>query len=108
MSETRHYKGSLKEVNLGDLSIEQFAKQKTGGGKLDSWFDSYAEKLMEDDEYLIHDGKLYEVTANEMESDNEMFEMHKDGDVLKFEVMYYDGGCSFEEAIQEAFKELGK
>jgi hypothetical protein len=107
MSETVHYKGTLTKVDLEGLTIEEFAKKTVGEGNLEQWCDSYAEQLMDDDEYMIRNGDLYKIDSEEVDTDYDIFNMNEAPDkTLKFEVMYYNGGCGFTEALNEAFERM--
>lgn len=104
MSETVHYKGKLKEVEkLENEKLDDLCKRYLNNKPLPSCFESYIE-LIEDELYkniVIHNEKLYEVVEmNEIHYDEDIFIMNDD---LSFEVRYYNGGCSFHEAIEEAF-----
>lgn len=108
MSETVHYKGVLKQVErLDGESLEEQCKRLLGNNELPSYFDSYADWLV--DNYYktmtIQNGVVYEVEKVEVDLDSDIFiaNQKKDGSI-EFEVRYYNGGCGFDEALEEAIK----
>jgi len=106
MSETVHYKGTLTVVErLEGETLEEQCKRLMEGCELDSWNGSYKERLMDDEyeKYVIHNDILYSVEKKDIgEYDCFSIVERKDG-TLEFDVMYYNGGCSFDEAIEYAF-----
>ena len=109
MSETVHYKGKLKEIELlEDETFEMQCKRILGVESLGG-YDSYSERLsaaIYDDLYkkylLIDKNTLYEIVElSEHDPDKDKFLIDDD---LSFEVKYYNGGCSFNEAINKAFE----
>ena len=106
MSETVHYKGTLTVAErLEGETLEEQCKRLMEGCELDSWNGSYREQLMDDgyEKYVIHNDILYSVEKKDIgEYDCFSIVERKDG-TLEFDVMYYNGGCSFDEAIEYAF-----
>jgi hypothetical protein len=100
MSETVHYSGKLLPTNktaiefIGDVKIS------------DSYED--VEEYFADNFYheaVIVDGKVFTVDREEVDQSGDVFNSHKNADgSIDFEVRYYNGGCSFDEAIEEALK----
>lgn len=69
--------------------------------------DSYREKLEDEGyrKYFITDAAVYEVEAEEKDPDDDIFRATKNEDgSIDFEVKYYNGGCSFNEALDEAIR----
>ena len=99
MSETVHYKGKLKLI--GEATNELCEKLY---GKTLTCQDDFIEALIYDtDNYIINNGKLYEVISK-VHFDEDIFEIKKiDDETYEYDVMYYNGGCSFNEAIDTAF-----
>ena len=104
MSETEAYTGVLKPTGktLKEVMDDQI-------------FPSYYDKNDEDDvneffmdlfhqDMILVNGMVYEV-EKEDKSDGDIFEstILENGNI-KFTVQYYNGGCSFDEAIEEALK----
>lgn len=103
MSETVHYKGRLRKVSLDGESVEDCAK-RLYPGDLDM-YDDYTEK-MENEGYkhhVVYHDEVYEAEIKKIDPDFEVMEASKNEDgSFSLEVRYYNGGCSFEEAIMEA------
>ena len=111
MSETVHYKGTLREVyrHENDTLEGQCKRILNGSNKeLDiECYDSYKEMLLDEGyyDYIILDDILYSVNKQNIDPDNDVFNMSEEADgTFNFEVKYYNGGCSFIEAIECAFE----
>lgn len=117
MSETVYYKGllrlagKLKGETLEEqcrrvlIEKEKHAKEE----ELGDWYDSYQEKLEDKlyDDYIVLDESLYTIANVEtIDPYNDIFSMQEQRDGLNFKVQYYNGGCSFSEAIEEAYRNL--
>lgn len=112
MSETRHYRGTAVKVSEGAKEIEAFAKnllQEHGKTEVPSYCDSWTEYL-EDyfyNRFVRINNVLYD-TADKVEvGEEDVFIAHKYDNGYKFEVAYYDGGMSFDEAVEEAISNAG-
>lgn len=106
MSETRHYRGKLKLVTTGKEQVESTAKELLGAEdrkELPSCFDSWGEYLMDVfyKGYVVINDSLYAVEKKEV-GEEDVFVASETEDGYKFEVQYYDGVMSFDEAIEEA------
>lgn len=112
MSSTVHYKGILKKVErLEGESLEEQCKRLLENKELPSYFDSYQEYLTDlfYKSMVIHNDTIYKAEKEEIDPDNDIFNATlKDNGEIEFEVRYYNGGCSFDEAIEEAFKNIDK
>lgn len=107
MSRVEHYSGTLKLVErLTDETIEDQCKRILKNVELED-YDSYEKMLLSetDDEYIVNQGVLYSVIRKELDPDESLFRISKgqNGEIT-FEVKYYNGGCSFDEALEYAFK----
>ena len=98
MSETEHTKGKLVptgktvEEYLGDVYLKSWHTD------LEEYFqDEYYEKA------VLINGYVFEVESKIIEPYEDIFEaeLNDDGS-YNFEVKYYNGGCGFNEAIEEA------
>lgn len=107
MSEVRHYKGTAVRVAVGAKEIEAFAKnilQEHGKTEVPSYCDSWTEYL---EDYFYNrfariNNALYD-TADKVEvGEEDVYNAVRVKDGYKFEVQYYDGGESFDEALQQA------
>ena len=107
MSETVHYRGTLTVVErLKNETIEEQCKRILNGAELDIYNDSYQEQLMDDnyEKLVIRGGVLYSVEKKDIEQDQDIFTMtENENGTFDFEVRYYNGGCSFDEAMEYAF-----
>lgn len=114
MSEMVHYSGKLQLVDkLPNETLEEQCKRilaKHNYFELDSYCDSWREMLYEElyERYVIANNTIYEVVEKKHRSiDEDIFEAHANLDgSIEYEVMYYNGGCSFNEAIEEALENL--
>ena len=72
----------------------------------DSWSEMLCDKLYQ--QYVIVGEEVYKVIEkNHRGIDEDIFEAYDNGDgTINYEVMYYDGGCSFDEAIEEALENM--
>ena len=114
MSETVHYTGKLQLVHkIPNETLEEQCKRILTehnyfelNGYCDSWREMLCEELYE--RYVISCGEVYKVIEkNHKGMDNDVFNAHdnKDG-TIDYEVMYYNGGCSFNEAIEIALENM--
>lgn len=114
MSETVRYTGKLKLVEkLNNETLEEQCKkilEECAYSKLNDYCDSWEEMLCDElyDEYVICNDKLYEILEkNSQDTDCDIFESYDNGDgTISYEVMYYNGGCGFAEAIEYALDNL--
>jgi hypothetical protein len=110
VSETVHYKGVLKYVERNDgESLEEQCKRLLENKEIPSYFDSYAEYFADEyyHKFTIQNGNLYSVEKEDVDPFYDMFNASiTDNGDIKFEVRYYNGGCGFDEAIEEALKRI--
>jgi hypothetical protein len=110
LSETVHYKGVLKKVErLEGEKLEDQCKRLLENKSLPTYFDSYVEYLLDEryHEITIQNGVVYRVEKESVDSDGDIFRATTgDSGEIKFEVRYYNGGCGFDEAIEEAIKNI--
>lgn len=107
MSEMVHYKGTLLPVDkIGNETLEDQCKRISGREK--EGYDTYAEVLLDYEykNYVVHNDILYRVSKREIANDSDVFNAtrHENG-LIDFEVLYYNGGCSFDEAIGYALED---
>jgi len=56
------------------------------------------------EKYVIYDDILYSVKKNRLDPEQSLFMAHRNDDgTVDFEVRYYNGGTSFDEAIEYVF-----
>lgn len=114
MSETVHYKGKIQLVpKLENETLEDVCKRimnEYDCFELDSYCNTWREFMADElyERYVVINDDVYEVTDKKYFSDEyDIFKAHKVSDTeYEYEVMYYNGGCSFEEAIEEAFNQM--
>jgi len=107
MSETVHYTGRIKEINLGDLTASEkllilkgrgFDVEDDGDG---DWFC---------DDLHINMSHIYEILEKESHAaDGNIMDAkaEEDGSIF-FNLRYYNGGCGFDEALDRAIKRMDK
>jgi hypothetical protein len=106
MSETMHYRGILTVVTrLECETLEEQCKRIMESCELDIFNDSYQEQLIFDsyERYVIRDDVLYLVEKKDVGDDSIFIITEGEDGAFNFEVRYYNGGCSFDEAIEYAF-----
>lgn len=110
MSRTVHYKGVMKKAErLEGESLEEQCKRLIGDKELPSYCDSYEEFLNDTfyQEMSIQNGTVYLIEKNEIDLDEDLYQasLNDNGDI-EFEVRYYTGGSSFDEALQDAIRTI--
>lgn len=110
MSETVHYAGILKLIAEGEEEAIKFADQLLADKELPSYCSNKLELLLDDDKYEFSGENLYEIISKEKLAEGDVFHMAptSNPDYFEFRVQYYNGGCSFGEAIEVAEKELNR
>lgn len=104
--------GTLKKVDLGDLSIEEVCKQmcttllpKAEFYKFQTSYKSWQACLADNfyNEYFIHNNILYKVDLLEQSDDDPYFckVIATGKDEYTFAGTYYNGSCSMYECIEE-------
>lgn len=103
MSEVVHYKGTMKKIAEGKY-IESMAKKILESDELPTWYDSWYEYLqdMKYKEYVVINDILYKTDYEKIDPEDEFFIAEKIEDGYSFNVKYYNCGCGFDEALQEA------
>jgi len=109
MSETVHYIGKLTLVPIeGDIqNIAKMILQKEGWSL--EGYNDFLEAL-EDwsyKKYIIYNENIYKVDMKESDPYSNMaIATKKEDGTIDFEVRYYNGGCSFSEAIEDALRKI--
>lgn len=114
MSRTVHYTGRLELVEkLKDETLEEQCKRILSlynytdlHGYCDTWEEMLCDELYE--KYVIHNEDVYKVVEKRSRNtDYDVFEAIENSDgSISYVVMYYNGGCSFDEAIGYALNKL--
>lgn len=111
MSETVHYKGILIEMEkLKNETLENQCKRLLNNVELSDYCDTYQE-MFEDEfyqQYFIFNNIIYKVdNKQDIDPDDSIFIANKnENGTIEFEVKYYNGGCSFNEALEEALENM--
>lgn len=111
MSEQVHFVGVLRPVERKyHESLEEQCQKicmDNGYKQLDGYLDSWTEVIFEElyDKYVVVNDNLYEVLSKRMLENHDVYSAHRNLDgTISYEVSYYNGGCCFEEALEEAFR----
>lgn len=108
MSETVHYKGTLTKFEKQENeTLEDQCKRLSDNKEIPSYYDSYIEFFSDEyyQHYIIIDNDIYSISKKSIDIDDEIFESKRiNKHVIEFQVKYYNGGCNFNEAIEEALK----
>lgn len=109
MSQYVRYKGKIKPigcvVELEDFADEYLRRACSTEDYNDAkdYYKTKVEFLIDQfyDEFLVSSGMLYEILEKEsMDSEPDIFDATELSDgTVEFQVMYYNGGCGFSEAI---------
>lgn len=110
MSETVHYKGVLRKIErYENESLEEQCKRLLDNKELPSYFDNYEEYFSDEyyHKFTIHNGVIYSIEKEDVDPDSDIFNaINGVNGEINFEVRYYNGGCGFDEAIEEAIKNI--
>ena len=112
MSENITASGKLIKVNLKNQTMYDYMRKKLDEKKIDHISLSNQEMAFEFYEYyyenyIILKNILYHLKSNNSVDADNSFQLAYDEDGnLNFFIQYYNGGCSMEEALEEAFKTL--
>lgn len=109
MSYTEVHAGKCRKIFTGTKEeIEEFCEKKMGGKK-DDFYDSYTGQFIDDFyyEYQIIGNSIYEIIFDIENNDGDIFfaEEDSDGDI-NYVLQYYNGSCSFSEALEEAIENM--
>lgn len=122
MSDYVRFKGKIKKVDIGDLTATEYLLKQMSDRDVDI-YNRMSEKFGEvsnyeliyefssiEDKYAIVNNSLYEILSKtELDCEEDIYEADVDiDDNINFHLMYYNGGCSFDEALEEAIKKLSE
>ena len=99
MSETEHHVGKLKPTGR---SVDHYVEDC----EIPSYYESkqeYFDDVFQETAYAIN-GIVYEVEAKNVEGDYIATSKKNADGTIDFQVKFYNGGCSFNEAIEDALK----
>jgi hypothetical protein len=109
MSRVVNYVGTLEKINkLENETLEEQCKRLLNNVELEEFYDTYEEMFEDtvDDEYVICNGEIYKVEKEELDSNSSKFSISVKNKKINFDVLYYNGGCCFKEAIEKAFENM--
>lgn len=117
MSDYEFRTGKIHKIGMEDSDKEDFAKAviQKSGVKERLWYDSWLELLREDGEalgYLVLNGDIYglisDISLDPYEDMFQIVQKDKDYPVLEYTLKYYNGGCSYIEALETALNRKDK
>lgn len=110
MSEQKTIKGKLIPVDLGGLTVEEYAKKTLGENSDLSYHSSYVEKFVEQSDgcliYQEQSNKLYKVAYEEVDPNYFFFHRTNEDGSTDFITSFYNGGTYLEEVITESIPSL--
>jgi hypothetical protein len=113
MSETVVYTGKLMKVDKLDTETpETWCKeycQQNGVSELDKYYKTWVECFSDEfyDDFIVHKNDIYRIINRTRIGENDIFYAKKDDrGCIDFVLSYYNGGCGFSEAIEEALDNL--
>lgn len=103
MSETEHYKGKLIKIDgLDGLSFSEAIEVLKEKYEIEE-SDYYEEDNYLESENLIYiNNVFYEMQRKQYDAYDDIIEAKKIDNGYEFELRYYNGGCGFSEALEEA------
>ena len=111
MSEPVYCTGKLIKIPMKE-SLENMCKQilqeagKEKSDFYDTWLEEFEDELYE--KYIILNGDIFKIEMTNSDPYGDIFRASKDNrGHINFEVKYYNGSCSFQEAIERAMKGIG-
>jgi len=115
MSETVHFRGKLKKIEVEDL--DAFKKEAVDNyfktAPTPNWYEGDYEDFFDDDfceKYIVDKGSVYEILSKEVtDADGDIYIANANSEgTIDYEVRYYNGGCGFSEAIEDALERMEK
>jgi len=109
MSETECHQGVLRDITDVNISLEEHAKKilnDKGKTELniynDTWIDQFIEEQYREYDYIIINNKMYKfIKHQEFDPESINFSEKLGNGDIEFMVSFYNGGCSFDEALEE-------
>jgi len=110
MSDTEAHTGKLVPMVLSGVTLEERCEDacKKLGYKMSDFHSSYEECLRDDGyrEVYVHDEVIYKIEDTELDPFGfSVADQNEDGSI-NYTVMYYNGGASMDEVIDEAVKRM--
>lgn len=113
MSEQVTEKGKLRPVAKGPIPVEDYVRELCKDKEIPYYYESQLEYVLGefDEEYYFHKDTctLYKIEDRKDVEDSDIFELERNPDgTLSYLTSFYNGGCSFGEALDYAFEKLSK
>lgn len=108
MSETESRVGKLKKL---DVDVNKFIEEFIGDVEIPNYYDTKMEYFRDEyyEKFIIHGGVLYEVIEDtSFDAEIDIFEATEKDGIISYTLQYYNGGCSYDEAIGYALDKLNK
>jgi len=110
MSDTVHFKGIAKAIKGNPNDVAKQIMNDEGEHDLPTWCENWVEFLCDKhyQEYWVKSDCLFKIAKTKVDPDVDVFEAGDLGDgIIEFNVRYYNGGCSFDEALDKATEGFG-
>jgi hypothetical protein len=107
MSEMAHFKGQLVPLTRPEgMTLEEQMKDVAGITEVKSYYDSLEEQFLEAayKKFAVIDDTIYRIEMEDVYYDDIFESNFNDDGTISFETKYYNGGCSFYEALGYALK----
>lgn len=106
MSEQVTKRGVLRKLDVDTSNFPDMIETlKELGYVIESYYEE--DQYIESNEVVFVDSAIYVLEENEDIEESDIFEAHEDIEGgINFVLSYYNGSCSFNEAIEEALKRL--
>lgn len=116
MSKMEMHIGKLEKIQIPDgVTTEEKAKEicksRYGITELWTYYDDWTECLQSEScgGFVVVGGTLYHVISDEEITDGDIFNANENEDgTISYTLSYYNGGCSFSEAIEIAIERMRK
>lgn len=112
MSKYVGYTGTLKFMKkLNNETLEEQCKRIVNDltdGEIDmSYYDTFKDALFDEfyNKYYVHENDLYAVEREEYDG-QDIFKGERKNKNINFHVQYYNGGCSFSEALDKVMSDI--
>lgn len=106
MSNYERHSGTIQKVNF-EGTLEEFAAS-IGLKELPKYCDDWEEYFInESEDYQIHNGGIYKIEDTEFEDSFDVFDYKIEGDKIKYNLCFYNGGTCLSENISDILDRVG-
>ncbi len=103
MSENENWTGTLIEIKLGEVSIEEHLQRYYNNMTID--YETYLEYSEgEDGKFVEVDGRLFQYTS--LDCSNSNWACRDSAGIISFSAEFYNGGACLSEMVKNAIREL--